>query len=137
MYPARYPKKVKTKTRTFPMGATLDNDTGVYAATMTVATTVLTPILLDPAAATLGTSCVGIPLATVAANLPNQFAVRNRRVNGVAAQTNAAWTVGDKLYWDNSGSAFTKTSTNNTPAGYAAAAKLQSTATGDIVLAPF
>lgn len=48
--------------------------------------------------------------------------------------TAAAWVFGDKLYWDNTAKAFTKTATNNTLVGTAGAAAAQADATGVVKL---
>lgn len=45
-----------------------------------------------------------------------------------------AWNAGDKLYWDDTAKAFTKTSTSNTFAGYAGAASLNTATTGAVIL---
>ena len=41
----------------------------------------------------------------------------------VDTDTGAAWAVGDTIYWDDTAKKFTKTTTSNTKAGYAVAAK--------------
>lgn len=51
------------------------------------------------------------------------------------AETGVAWTAGDRLYLTAGSQTMTKTSSGNTFAGYAAAAKLSATATGEISLA--
>lgn len=51
------------------------------------------------------------------------------------AKTSAqAWTVGAKLYWDNSAKVFTTTSSGNTLVGVAAAAAANPSATGTVLL---
>lgn len=79
-------------------------------------------------------SCLIIPTTT---NLVGDTA--SGHTEGVfdhASDTGAAWSMGDLLYWDNTNKVFTKTSSGNTKAGYAAAAKLSATATGRIRLVP-
>jgi predicted RecA/RadA family phage recombinase len=51
-----------------------------------------------------------------------------------ASETGVAWTAGDKLYWDDTGKKFTKTSTSNTLCGIAAEDKASAAATGLILL---
>lgn len=46
--------------------------------------------------------------------------------------TGAAWTKGDKLYWDSNASKFTKTATGNLPAGVAAADAASGDTTGSV-----
>ena len=53
-----------------------------------------------------------------------------------ASDTGAAWAFGDLLYWDDTNKVFTKTSSGNTKAGYAAAAKTSGATTGRIKLVP-
>lgn len=48
--------------------------------------------------------------------------------------TGAAWVQGDTLYWDDTAKKFTKTSTSNTFAGYAAADAASGDATGNVLL---
>ncbi|HVM38297.1 MAG TPA: DUF2190 family protein [Sphingomicrobium sp.] len=60
-------------------------------------------------------------------------------VYDVEAATHAsdqAWTEGMLVYWDDSAKKFTKTSTSNTKAGVAAAAKTSTAAGGRIRLVP-
>ncbi|BBB91049.1 MAG TPA: DUF2190 family protein [Methylomusa anaerophila] len=45
--------------------------------------------------------------------------------NNVPADNSVAFNVGDPLYWDATAGEVTKTSTNNTPAGWSVAAKAQ------------
>lgn len=52
------------------------------------------------------------------------------------AGSGQAWAVGDKVYWDDSAKQFTKTSTSNTLAGYAVAAKLTAGVLGRLRLCP-
>jgi predicted RecA/RadA family phage recombinase len=47
-----------------------------------------------------------------------------------------AWAEGDLVYWDNTAKQFTKTSTSNTKAGYAVAAKLTAGVSGRMRLVP-
>lgn len=52
------------------------------------------------------------------------------------AGSGQAWAVGDLIYWDNSAKQFTKTSTSNTKAGYAAGVKATAGVLGRIRLVP-
>lgn len=52
------------------------------------------------------------------------------------AETGVAWTAGDKLYKTAATQVFTKTSTSNDPAGYAAEDKASASAVGKICLHP-
>lgn len=45
-----------------------------------------------------------------------------------------AWAQGDKLYWDDTAKNFTKTSSSNTAAGYAAAPALSAATVGRVLL---
>lgn len=54
----------------------------------------------------------------------------------LAAVNNAAFAVGDKLYWDATNKVLTKTSAGNTPAGICVATKAQTSATGKVKLQP-
>lgn len=86
----------------------------------TAATTTKAPILVN--------SRVMIPLNTALANVRNTF-VREAEISGATTDTGAAWAVNDAIYWDNTNSRFTKTSTSNTLCGHALEAK----ASGDAV----
>ena len=55
----------------------------------------------------------------------------------LAAVNNAAFSVGDLLYWDDSANKLTKTATSNSRIGRAAAAKATATATGSVLLGQF
>jgi predicted RecA/RadA family phage recombinase len=48
--------------------------------------------------------------------------------------TDQAWTEGMAVYWDNTNSRFTKTSTSNTRCGYAAAAAGSTASSGQLLL---
>lgn len=52
----------------------------------------------------------------------------------LAAVNNAAFAVGDVLYWDDSANKLTKTATGNTRIGWAAAAKATTGTTGRVML---
>lgn len=52
------------------------------------------------------------------------------------AGSGQAWAEGDLVYWDNSAKQFTKTSTSNTKAGYAVAAKVTTGVLGRLRLVP-
>jgi predicted RecA/RadA family phage recombinase len=51
-----------------------------------------------------------------------------------ASETGVAWTAGDKLYWDDTGKKFTKTSASNTLCGIATEDKASAAATGFVLL---
>lgn len=50
--------------------------------------------------------------------------------------TDQAWAFGDTIYWDDTAKVFTKTSSGNTKAGYAVAAKVSTVASGRLRLVP-
>jgi predicted RecA/RadA family phage recombinase len=75
-----------------------------------------------------------IASATVAAGL--LFAAWTEGVYDVTSNTGAAWAEGDTVYWDDTAKVFTKTSTSNTKAGVAVAAKDSAATTGRIKLIP-
>ena len=52
------------------------------------------------------------------------------------AGSGQAWAEGDLIYWDNTAKKFTKTSTSNTKAGVAVAAKLTAATEGRLRLVP-
>lgn len=54
----------------------------------------------------------------------------------LASDTGTAWAAGDLLYWDNTAKVLTKTTTSNTKAGVAVAAKLSAATTAIVVLIP-
>lgn len=86
----------------------------------TAATVSKTPILINLR--------VMIPLNDADASERNTF-VREAEISGATTDTGAAWLVNDAIYWDNTNSRFTKTSTSNTLCGHALEAK----ASGDAV----
>ena len=92
----------------------------VAAATITSGT----PILIG--------AIVGVPLADAA--IGETVTVQFEGVFILPKATGTAWAMGDKLYWDDSAKKFTKTSTSNTAAGYAAAAAASGDATGNVLL---
>jgi predicted RecA/RadA family phage recombinase len=51
-------------------------------------------------------------------------AVKVDGIYAIPTDTGAAWNVGDKIYWNDTTNVGTKTATDNTPLGYAVAAKL-------------
>lgn len=57
-----------------------------------------------------------------------------RGVFTLAKATGAAWTLGAKLYWDNTNKVCTTTATSNTLIGAAAAAAASGDATGSVLL---
>jgi len=79
---------------------------------------------------------VCICLNTVTSGGEQTYQFRGR-ANSVATQSNATWTAGDVVYWDKTNAIFTKSTGDNTfRAGFAAADKASSTATGDVILVP-
>ncbi len=77
---------------------------------------------------------IAIACSTVAAGLPVEAAVEG--VFDHTSDTGAAWAEGDKLYWDDTAKVFTKTTTSNTLAGVAVAAKTSGAPVGRIKLSP-
>lgn len=75
-------------------------------------------------------SCAALSGATVAGHLEGVYDVLAEGGSG------QAWAVGDLVYWDNTAKQFTKTTTSNTKAGYAVAAKLTAGVLGRIRLVP-
>lgn len=57
-------------------------------------------------------------------------------VTAEGAGSGQVWAAGDKVYWDDTNKRFTKTSTSNTLAGYAIAAKLTADVVGRLKLIP-
>ena len=57
-------------------------------------------------------------------------------VTAEGAGSGQAWAAGDKVYWDDTNKRFTKTSTSNTLAGYAVAAKVTTDTVGRLRLCP-
>lgn len=77
-------------------------------------------------------SIIAIAMGTVASGAAGEF-----KTTGVFehAKTSAeAWTVGAKVYWDDTNKVFTTTSTSNTLAGVAVAAAANPSATGIVRL---
>lgn len=74
------------------------------------ATTARTPLLIN--------SKLFLPVNTAAANELNEF-VWTSELKGATCAGSEAWTVGAKVYWDNTNSRFTVTATSNTLCGYA------------------
>ncbi len=75
---------------------------------------------------------VGLALATAASGVEFTAKVEGR-VNGVAANTAAAWTAGQPLAYAN-GSGFTHTITGAVIVAHAAAPRAAATTTGDVIL---
>lgn len=76
----------------------------------TAATTARTPLVIN--------SKLWLPVNTAAADELNEY-VYSAQLSGAACAGSEAWTVGAKVYWDNTNSRFTVTSTSNTLCGYA------------------
>jgi len=83
-------------------------------------------------AAKIGASIVAIALNTVANGASTEWAVEG--VFDVTKNSAEAWSVGDKIYWDNTAKMFTTTSSGNTLAGVAVAAAVNPSSTGRIRL---
>lgn len=79
-------------------------------------------------------SIIGIPTVTAAQGVKGAVWVTGVWLH--ASATSQSWSEGDLLYWDDTAKTFTKTSSGNTKAGYAAAAKASSDATGYVRLVP-
>jgi predicted RecA/RadA family phage recombinase len=77
-------------------------------------------------------SLVVIATADVDQTLP--FAALTEGVVQIVKATGAAWTEGEKIYWDNSAKKFTATSGGNTLVGVAAVAAESGDATGVVRL---
>lgn len=60
--------------------------------------------------------------------------VRGGRFVGVPKTNAQEWTVGAKVYWDNTNKVFTTAASGNTLVGVAAAAAANPSATGDVLL---
>lgn len=76
---------------------------------------------------------VGVALLTTAQTETNQVKLTGV-FQGLPKAAGAAWVAGDKLYWDNTAKNFTKTATNNTPAGYAWYGAASADVTGYVLL---
>ncbi len=77
-----------------------------------------------------------LALNTVDADEDNVFIRDADKVRAPKA-TSQAWTVGDKLYWDDTAKNWTTTSTNNTLSGYVAEPAANNDTEGKIVLKPY
>lgn len=77
-----------------------------------------------------------VAIAAAAAVSGATVAGYTRGVFDVTSDTGAAWAVGDVVYWDDTNKRFTKTTTSNTKAGIAVAAKLAGDTVGRIKLVP-
>lgn len=73
-------------------------------------------------------NCVGVAQTDIAKDEVGAVAITG--VYEAAAVNNAAFAVGDKLYWDDTAGKLTKTDTSNTYAGICVAVKAQSGTTG-------
>lgn len=95
----------------------------------TAATTAKTPVLIN--------SLPMIPLNDADANAENVFVYRAPYVE-VDKATGATWTVGQKIYWDDTNKVFTHDSAtgSNPAAGFAAADALSADAVGYLDLNP-
>ncbi len=93
--------------------------------------------LTAPATVTSGNaykigSMIVIALTSVASG--ESFAAAVDGVHEVVKNSGETWSEGSKVYWDNTNSEFTTTSTSNTAAGYAVAAAGSSAVVGYIKL---
>lgn len=77
-------------------------------------------------------SIFGVALNTVASGAVGQF--QTRGVWTLAKNSAEAWTVGQKVYWDNTNKVVTTTSTSNTLIGVAAAVAANPSSTGNVRL---
>ena len=78
-------------------------------------------------------SLFGICLTDYA--IGDDYVIRRTGVfEGQPKDTAAAWTAGDKIYWDNTAKKFTKTATSNLQVGYAAANALIADTVGTVVI---
>lgn len=75
---------------------------------------------------------VGIALSTAVAGATVSVAFSG--VALVDKATGSAWTLGEKIYWDDTAKKFTDVSTSNTAAGFATAAAASGDTTGYIKL---
>lgn len=89
----------------------------------TAATTAKVPILIN--------SLIWIPINTADPNVLNAFWYYVQASDAPKA-TGEAWSPGDTLYWDNTNSRFTKTSSGNTKCAHALAAALSADTVGYI-----
>lgn len=78
------------------------------------------------------TNCIGIAGEAIAVDATGS--VQLEGVYELAAVNNAAFAVGDRLFWDASASKLTKVSTGNTPAGTCTETKLEAGTTGKVKL---
>lgn len=80
---------------------------------------------------------IGVATITVAAGASFPMAVEGIFDSlAEGAVSGQAWAEGDSIYWDNTAFQFTKTSSSNTLAGIACAAKLTAGVLGRIKLVP-
>jgi len=80
----------------------------------------------------LGAKCVYVPANATSSQSCGY--VTRALIKGVAKATGEAWAINAALYWDNSNSRFTTTSSGNTLAGTAASVQASGDTTGDINL---
>lgn len=81
----------------------------------------------------LGAMC-GVALSTVPAG--GVTVIDRTGEHRLAKATGQAWTVGQKIYWDNTNKRCTTTATGNTFIGHATSAAAASDTTGTVVLCP-
>ena len=76
-------------------------------------------------------SKVFIPLNLSDADADNAYVI-DALAKDAPKATGEAWTMGQKLYWDNTAKKFTTTATSNTLCGYAAAPAASADTTGSV-----
>ena len=86
----------------------------------------------NPGEAALFGSLVGIALNKYLSGETGQWAVCG--VHEQKKTTAQAWSIGAKIYWDNTAKEFTTTSTSNTLAGWAYAAAVNPSTVGQVRL---
>lgn len=85
------------------------------------------------AGAQVGTALFGVAVATAASGADVQL--MREGVFELAKTSAQAWTVGDKIYWDNTNKVATSTASTNLYIGLAVAAAANPSSTGRVLLA--
>ena len=94
--------------------------------------TVVAPAAVLSGAGVLVGSIFGIAQTDAASGA--EVAIKRKGVFTHAKTSAEAWTIGAKVYWDNTNKVFTTTATDNTLVGAAAAAATNPSATGTVLL---
>jgi predicted RecA/RadA family phage recombinase len=81
------------------------------------------------------TNMCGVALVDIAAN--DTGSVKLDGVFTLPTDTGAAWSVGEKVYWDATNKKATKTATSNTPLGFAVTAKVSAGTSCNVKLQGF